>query len=811
LLAYYPLDETTGSMAEDVSGNKKHGHRTHVLTASPVKVMGASAEFDGKYSCIETGVGAGAAYSKLSAAFWFRSTSSGGGWSLVTSSAGRIFSSEIGALGGIEGHFNFGGTGSSKSSGPGALTVDVVGASGYITSTKYDDAKWHMAALVFDVNSATFKVYIDGSATPVYSKTTTQSLSLQPKYNFLLGCRYKTSRDEFTKLHMDEVGIWNRLLTVKEIAWLYNSGKGRRPVSVGCGDGVKNGTEECDGSDLGSATCISKSFPAGGTLKCNDKCKLDTTYCTTKDTYGTWAKIPAGKFMMGSPGDESCRETDEDRHVVTLTTPFEIQTTEVTQTQYTSLLSTNPSKFSTCSTCPVEQLTWHQAAAYANALSDKNNFTNCYKCTGSGSSTSCTVATSYAGASIYSCPGYRLPTDAEWEYAYRAGTSTSLYNGQLANCSGQDTNADKISWYDKNSNSKTLPVKQKATNNWGLYDMAGNVHEMCHDFYAQSLGTSPITDPAGPSSNPNSYHVHRGGGYNFASKFLRAAFRGGFGASHTNLIFGFRVVRSLPPKTKWVTVKAGSFQMGSPSGEKCRESGGPKETPHKVTLTHDFSIAATETTQAQFNSLMNRNPSGFSSCGPSCPVETVNWHEAAAYCNALSKKESKTACYTCSGSGASITCTDASAYSSAKIYKCPGYRLPTEAEWEYAYRAGTTTAFYNGSIKNCTSPDANASKIAWHNGNAGSKTHPAAGMMTNAWGLYDMAGNVWEWTHDWYQISLGTTAVIDPIGAGTTYRVTRGGTWQDPPKHLRAATRNTNSPSIRNNLVGFRCVRTLNP
>jgi formylglycine-generating enzyme required for sulfatase activity len=159
-------------------------------------------------------------------------------------------------------------------------------------------------------------------------------------------------------------------------------------------------------------------------------------------------------------------------------------------------------------------------------------------------------------------------------------------------------------------------------------------------------------------------------------------------------------------------------------------------------------------------------------------------------------------------------CSEKSAYAGPAIYGCPGYRLPTEAEWEYAYRAGTTTAYYDGPSdaavwRLCSPLDANLDKIGWYCGNAGDTTHPVAQKQPNAWGLYDMAGNVWEWVEDWWQDDLGSAAATDPVGVnpGST-RVVRGGSWYSIPVYARAAMRNVYAPSLPIDDIGGRCVRT---
>ena len=257
----------------------------------------------------------------------------------------------------------------------------------------------------------------------------------------------------------------------------------------------------------------------------------------------------------------------------------------------------------------------------------------------------------------------------------------------------------------------------------------------------------------------------------------------------------------------WVKVTAGTFSMGSPKGEKCQ---GSDEPHHKVTLTRNFLIQNTEVTQAQFKAILGYTPSVFWGCGSNCPVENINWFEAANYTNALSKKAGLAPCYSCSGSGTNVTCKEATAYAGKAIYTCPGYRLPTEAEWEYAYRAGTITAFYNGKISHCTSaPDPNADKIGWYGSNSSSSTQPVGKKAPNNWGLHDMAGNVFEWCHDWYGSYPSATAT-DPVGTSGTSRVFRGGKYYSWASDLRAAWRNATPPTSGGAVYGFRPVKTTN-
>ena len=269
------------------------------------------------------------------------------------------------------------------------------------------------------------------------------------------------------------------------------------------------------------------------------------------------------------------------------------------------------------------------------------------------------------------------------------------------------------------------------------------------------------------------------------------------------------------PVVKWVTVKAGKYQMGSTSAETCFQPSahlGYLESQHAVTLTRDFAISSHAVTQAQLKSARGYGPSSFTSC-PHCPVENLTWSEAAAYCNALSLQSKHKPCYVCNTAFGpqDVKCSNTSTYAGPKIYTCPGYRLPTEAEYEYAHRAGTTTPLTNGKLTNCgTDPVADAN--GWYKYNAKSQTHVVGQKPANALGLYDMAGNVFTWCQDSWSDDLGSAAQTDPVGTTvSTLRAVRGGSWASPASYLRTAFRHAAKGSDRFKTVGLRCVRTLKP
>ena len=232
-----------------------------------------------------------------------------------------------------------------------------------------------------------------------------------------------------------------------------------------------------------------------------------------------------------------------------------------------------------------------------------------------------------------------------------------------------------------------------------------------------------------------------------------------------------------------VKIPAGRFTMGSPSAESGRDD---DEGQVQVELTRSFWLMTTEVTQGQYRTVTGENPSHFK--GDDLPVEKVSWLDAVNYANALSEREDLSACYGVIGT--TVTWPEG--------LSCTGYRLPTEGEWEYAARGGEGHV-YSGSDT--------LSAVGWYTENSGSTTHAVGGKAPNAFGLYDMTGNVWEWVWDWYGSTL--PGGRDPLGpeAGS-FRVFRGGSWFNSALYLRVAYRGWHYPDYRGTDFGFRLART---
>ena len=242
-----------------------------------------------------------------------------------------------------------------------------------------------------------------------------------------------------------------------------------------------------------------------------------------------------------------------------------------------------------------------------------------------------------------------------------------------------------------------------------------------------------------------------------------------------------------------VLIPAGIFQMGNTGAY----GGDSDEEPVRdITISRDFLMSAYEITQKEYEEVMGTNPSYFK--GENLPVESVSSYDAVEYCNKLSEREGLEKSYI--GSGVSIVCD----------WNANGYRLPTEAEWEYAAKSGTTTDFYNGDLTNaggCTPINANLDNIGWYCGNANDKTQEVGKKVPNAFGLYDMSGNVLEWCWDWFA-SYTSSSETDPKGPTTgSDRVIRGGSWSDSAYRCRSADRLADKAFRRYFNIGFRVVR----
>jgi formylglycine-generating enzyme required for sulfatase activity len=272
------------------------------------------------------------------------------------------------------------------------------------------------------------------------------------------------------------------------------------------------------------------------------------------------------------------------------------------------------------------------------------------------------------------------------------------------------------------------------------------------------------------------------------------------GTNYTqNFIVTARVAFEVVNEMVWIP--AGTFTMGTPETESDR---GSSETQHQVTLTQGFYMGKYQVTQERYQAVMGTNPSNFTNAvSPETstanrPVEQVSWYDAVEFCNKLSEQEGLTPVYTITGR------TPATGYPITAATVTPdwgknGYRLPTEAQWEYACRAGTETAYNTGATI--------SDSTGWYTNNSGGRTHSVGEKPANVWGLYDMHGNVWEWCWDWYG-TYDSGVQNDPTGAVSgNSRVLRGGSWNDNGQYLRSAFRGDDYPSIRAYDFGFRLVR----
>ena len=554
--------------------------------------------------------------------------------------------------------------------------------------------------------------------------------------------------------------------------------------------------------------------------------------------------IPAGEFLMGSPdSDKDASHNEKPQHRVRITKPFYLGKYLVTQEQWVAVMGEIARGVTIVKgpRNPVDNVYWEVCERFLGSLNAK-------------------IGTERGK--------FVLPTEAQWEHACRAGSTTRFSFGD------DEARLGDYAWYNDKTGKGTHPVGQKKPNAWGLYDMHGNVGEWCHDWYDDRYyAKSPKDDPSGPTtgswyvsdnsfngSGPGvperltgSYRVLRGGNWATTASCCRSGFRYCSLLGAITGVQGLRVAlipadkataaEPTPAPTKQITnsigmkltlVPSGEFMMGSKqSAEETaaffnKTYGGKsldaylflKEHPqHRVRITKPFYLGTYHVTRGQFrqfvadtgyktaaetgerpgafgwdpdkkgfgfNAKYSWRNAGFEQTDEH-PVVNVSWNDAAAFCEWLSRKERKT------------------------------YRLPTEAEWEYACRAGTTTRYYSGDDPETLAKVANVAdatfKARFPNSEYAMKasdgyvfTAPVGSFAPNVFGLHDMHGNTWQWCSDWFGYYSPCPA-NDPTGPGKGDRhVLRGGAWCNDPHSSRSAsrTRPVNDADARDYFPGFR-------
>ena len=565
--------------------------------------------------------------------------------------------------------------------------------------------------------------------------------------------------------------------------------------------------------------------------------------------------IRPGTFQMGSPETEEGRYLDEGpQHEVTLTRGFWMFDTPVTQELWRAVMGDNPSKFKG-DRLPAETVSWDDAQRFLKNFNAR-----------------------------FSEAIFALPTEAQWEYACRAGSQTAYFFGNDPKRLGD------FAWYGLNSSTSTHPVATKPCNRNGLFDMHGNVWEWCQDFWSENYKAAANVDPTGPEKGI--YRVLRGGSWNSTARLARSASRNHYEPGSRNYYVGFRCAQVLAAaepteedgeaaepqacptkggaafelpvssveifspkpipagpilivrsdmetlelhkfaKPEWASaigrdrfglwaeftinaevsvqqqpksgtssskrkkakveptpvptqlsvvqrmrwIPPGRFWMGSSESDELASA--DEKPQHEVILSHGYWLFDTPVTQELWLAVMKENPSHFSNQqNRRRPVESVSWDDCLLFIKTIN--ESKVGI-----DGLKLT-------------------LPTEAEWEYACRAGTTTRYSFG--------DEISPQLAnyWTEATKTHETSEVEKFPSNPWGLFDMHGNVYEWCFDWYDEKYyAASALKDPVGPkGGHSRVLRGGSWNLPAQTARSAYRNGYEPGNRSYNVGFRCAQ----
>ncbi|MCA9005753.1 MAG: SUMF1/EgtB/PvdO family nonheme iron enzyme, partial [Planctomycetaceae bacterium] len=475
--------------------------------------------------------------------------------------------------------------------------------------------------------------------------------------------------------------------------------------------------------------------------------------------------IPPGEFMMGSGEQEKDEylaeaeaakdtwsiksiQTEFPQQHVKITKPFYLGKFEVTQAQWKSVMGSNPSKFNKNLQNPVDTVSWDdidQFLVKSNTVTASQSFS------------------------------FTLPTQAQWEFACRAGGATAWHDTE------SEADLAQVAWHKGNALGQTHPVGQLHPNAFGLYDMHGNVLEWCSDFHSLEVAQTAVKlDPVGPTTGKQ--RIRRGGHIFAEPRHCRAAYKGWFTPDGRQDFGGFRLAMTINTKTasppplavapfdatqaqkyqqewadylgepvettnsigmKFTIIPPGKFKMGE--GDNVVD----------VTLTKPFRLGVHELTQGQWKAVMETEPwKGQQEVreGENFAASFLDWSDVTEFCRKLTERE-RTA---------------------GRLREGWEYRLPTEAEWEYACRAGTTTRFSFGDSESLLG------EYAWSEENTRNVNkayaQPVGLKKPNPWGLYDIHGNVREWCSD--RLGNRLAGGTDPTGpvAGSS-RMYRGGGW----------------------------------
>ena len=502
--------------------------------------------------------------------------------------------------------------------------------------------------------------------------------------------------------------------------------------------------------------------PQAATVPQTKSADGDKTFTVNGITF-TMKPVAGGTFTMGATDEQGndAESNEKPAHQVTLNDYF-IGESEVTQDLWQAVMGKNPSQFNIgVSNLPVEQVSWNDCQKFIQKL---NNITG---------------------------QKFRLPTEAEWEYAARGGKNSKGYKYSGSN------NIEDVAWHKDNSSYNTHIVKTKVPNELGIYDMSGNVWEWCSDWYGR-YNSNAQSGPAGPLSGSN--RILRGGCFFSKAITNRITDRSVYAPDSISGRIGLRLAMSAsvdeqqnPPSVnvpnvvdnsfksnvvssedKFFTVKGvtftmkpvagGTFTMGA-TPEQGSDADKDEKPVHQVTLS-DYYIGETEVTQELWQAVMGNNPSKFK--GYNHPVEKVSWKDCQAFIQKLNEVTGQT------------------------------FRLPTEAEWEYAARGGNKSKGYKYSGSN------NLNDVAWYTDNCGGTHHAVKTRQPNELDIYDMSGNVWEWCNDRYGKYKYDTQTNPTGPTNGSNRVSRGGSWLHDTWICRVSLRGLNTSGFRNDGFGFR-------